>query len=233
MVITLNTIEAFPYEMPETLTSIEKVSVENETSDAVTKIYCNDEIVREFKKFTVMHHQKVNIQGTIWNRDFNHVLRRFGMKVYAKENFKHIITISSSKGEFAHKAFKRLYKTTPVKCIPVDINLIDALPLLVTNTTGITITSGWFSQVGLPNLNNVLLQGVDVNQCEDWIRFKGTSGAKLSNIELLIEDGDFERGNAKISLSARGFLFSKTSMRDEKCIEIAEKIIDLIRPCLE
>ncbi|MFP3340488.1 hypothetical protein R0J91_21090, partial [Micrococcus sp. SIMBA_131] len=75
---------------------------------------------------------------------------------------------------------------TPVKCEPVEIDLIAAIEVILEANAGIQISSGWFSNLGMPNLRNALLQGDDVNEGADLIRFKETEGASLSNVELAI-----------------------------------------------
>ncbi len=60
-------------------------------------------------------------------------------------------------------AFKRLRKGRDVVANPIVVDLILAIPLFL-NDTDVTIRSGWFASLGLPNLNSVMLSGNDVDQ---------------------------------------------------------------------
>lgn len=231
IVITVNIIDNFPQRnIVQAVVAAETVIIEGERTEAETRIYSTDSSIPDFDKYIITHSQKYQIEGKIWGREFREILRRFQISVYIKNNFNYALTIGSVKGTFAQSAFRRLSKETTIRCNPLDVDLIEAIENITAARADIYINSGWFSNLGLPNLQNVLLQGDDVNRSPDWERFKRTHGASLSNIELIVEDEDFPTGQVKISLSKRGFLYSKRNMSDAKCLEIAERIINAIYP---
>ena len=230
-VITLSKITEFPDTFESTAVGQETVLIEGGEAVAETRIYpaeVND--VENFQKYIIKHNQKYAIEGKVWNKEFREILRIVNISVYKKTGFDFAVTIGNSKGNFARAAFKRLNKQTSVKCSPVEIDLILAVERIIQSNSGIQINSGWFSSLNLPNLNNALLQGDDVNRSSDWQRFKQTQGASLSNVELIVYDTDFPNGYILISLSKRGFLYCKKNLTNNKYLELTEKIIRIVYP---
>jgi hypothetical protein len=229
-VLTIHRIIEFPETFETTIVGQERITIEGDVADAETRIYAAENDVPNFEKYIIRHNQKYSIEGKVWNREFREILRIVQISVYKKQDLNYILPVGNSKGNYAIASFKRLRNGTSVKCEPVEIDLIEAIEMIIEGNAGIQISSGWFSNLGLPNLNNALLQGDDVNLGADWIRFKETDGALLSNIELVIEDEDFDDGFIKISLSKRGIIYSKKNLPDNKFLELAERIIRLLLP---
>ncbi|MCY9028889.1 hypothetical protein PNF29_18700 [Bacillus subtilis] len=230
-VLTLHKILEFPETLETTIVGQERVQIEGDTADAETRIYAADENdVPDFNKFIIRHNQKYSIEGKVWNRQFKEILRTIQISVYKRDSkdTQFILPIGNSKGSYAIASFKRLRKSTAVKCDEVKIDLIEAVETIIKSDAGIEISSGWFSNIGLPNLNNALLQGAEANLGAAWNEYKQRDGATLSNVELAIEDDDFENGYVKLSLSKRGIIFSKKNIPDKKLLELAERIIELL-----
>lgn len=235
-VLTINSVEEFPGEITETVIGREQVTIEGAAADAETRFYVATESseatqVAGYQKYVMKHTNKFAIEGKLWNREFKHILRITRLSVYKKPalDAKYAFTIGG-RGSYANAAMKRLRENTAVKCVPLEINLIDAVEKIVRSNSGIQVNSGWFSNLGLPNLNNVLLQGDDANQGSDWARFKATSGAALSNVELILEDPVFNNGQVKVAISKRGYVFSHTKIPDNKMVELTERILAIIAP---
>lgn len=230
-VITVNEIVEFPDNFESTAIGQESVIIEGMQAVAETRIHpseAND--VEGFNKFIIRHNQKFAIEGTVFNRNFREILRTFVISVYKKPQLNYAFTIANAKGTLVRSAFNRLSLHTPVKCQPIEIDLIQAVEKIVQSNSGILIHSGWFSKLNMPNLNNALLQGDDVNRSHDWLRFKQTQGATLSNIELTVHDASFSNGYVLISLSKRGFLFCRKKLSNDKYLEITERILAVILP---
>lgn len=180
--------------------------------------------IENYERYILKHSQKYPIVGVLNQREFKEILRIFSFDVYINSAF--AISYSKHKGKFAHSAFRRLKDTTEFKIIPYQLDLLQSLEKIITSNSGITIKSGWFSNLGLPNLDSVLLRGEDVNQARDWRRFKETGGASLSNIELMVEDNAGQR--IPISLSKNGILYCKRNISPEKSLELTDKIFNII-----
>jgi hypothetical protein len=229
IVLTINRVKEFPKRITETVVGREEVVIEGAKDTAETRIYeSENNDVENYSKFIIQHTQKYKIEGKLWGKNFSSIMRVFTMHLYREDTSKYLFTIGSSKANYAHKALKRLSLSTPVKSEPYEVDLIQAVEKIITYSKDITINSGWFSNLGLPNLNNVLLQGDDVNLGPEWEKFKKTTGASLSNIELSIDDNDFDSGQVKVALSKRGIVFSHTNIPPEKLIEIANKLISIL-----
>lgn len=230
-VITINQITEFPDNFESTAVGQETVVIEGAQAVAETRIHpAEDNDVDNFNKYIIRHNQKFAIEGTVFGRDFREILRTFNISVYKKTGLDYALTIGNAKGNIARGAFNRLSGQTPVKCYPIEIDLIQAVERIVLSNSGILINSGWFSRLNLPNLSNALLQGDDVNRGADWLRFKQTQGASLSNIELIVHDTAFPNGYILISLSQRGFLFCRKNLSNDKYLEITERILRIIFP---
>ena len=229
-VLTMHRIIEFPETLETTVVGQERVTIEGDTADAETRIHETESNVDGYEKYIIRHNQKYTIEGKVWNREFREILRIVQISVFRNPELNYIFPLGNSKGNYAIASFKRLRNGTPVKCEPVEIDLIEAIEVILEANAGIQISSGWFSNLGMPNLRNALLQGDDVNEGADWIRFKETEGASLSNVELAIEDEDFESGFVKISLSKRGIIYSKKNLPDNKFLELAERIVRLLLP---
>ncbi|CAH0346749.1 hypothetical protein [Bacillus sp. CECT 9360] len=230
-ILTINKVIDFPNDIEETVIGKEQVEIEGKTDTAETRIYKGTDDkknIQGYQRFKLKHSQKYKIQGKLWNKEFNHIMRLFTLDVYKSESIGYVYSIGSNKADIAHIAFKRLRTGTGVKCEPYEVDLLEAVEKIIKFAPDIKIKSGWFSNLGLPNLNNVLLQGDEVNLGPEWTRFKKTSGAKLSNIELIIDDSDFDNGWVKVSLSKRGVLFSQTNIPHKKMLQIADKIIVIL-----
>lgn len=230
-VITISEITEFPDSFQSTAVGQETILIEGGEALAETRIYPSEENdVVDFQKYMIKHSQKYKIEGKIWNREFREILRTFSISVYKKAGFSYAVTIGNSRGNIARAAFKRLKNHTNVKCTPVEIDLILAVERIIQSNSGIQINSGWFSSLNLPNLNNALIQGDDVDRSADWQRFKQTQGASLSNVELIVYDNDFPNGYIIISLSKRGFLFCKKNLSNQKYLELTERILNIVIP---
>lgn len=231
-VVTISTIVSFPDRVNETIVGHEQVIIEGETATAETKFYAAEdqaEMLDGYQRFNIRHTQKYKIEGKLWQREFNSILRIIKLQFYRKQNYNYTFTMGSSKADITHNAINRLREATAVKLQPLEVNLIEAVEKFIRYAPNdIKIISGWFSNLNLPNLTNALLTGVDANLGDDWQRFKDTQGATLSNIQLQITDAAFSNGYVRIALSKRGILFSHSKIPTRKVLELAEKILAIL-----
>ncbi|WJQ82600.1 hypothetical protein [Brevibacillus brevis] len=231
MVLTLNKIIDFPDNMDISVIGKETVMIEGKEDTAETRIYKEDDqtkFITGYTKYNVRHSQRYKIEGKLWGREFSQIMRLLKLSVYTNASLEYAYSIGTIKADFAHSAFSRLRKGTSVKCEPIEVDLIETVEKIIKFAPDIAINSGWFSNLGLPNLNNVLLQGDSVNLGPEWNKFKKSAGASLSNIELIIDDKDFDKNYVKVSLSKRGVIFSHTNLTHKKLLEIAEKIQSIL-----
>lgn len=210
--------------------------VEDEIDEDFVEVFPDEELEQEvtipggdivdYDKYILKHTQKYPIVGVLNQQEFKEILRIFSFDVYVNNSY--AISYSKHKGKFAQSAFKRLSDTTDFKSIPYELDLLEALENIITSDSGITIKAGWFANLGLANLDSVLLRGEDVDQAADWQRFKRTAGASLSNIELLVEDVAFPNNKITISLSKRGILYCKRNISPDKALELTDRIFKII-----
>lgn len=231
-VVTINELISFPDRVNETIVGREEVTIEGQTDIAETRFNRAEDqegMLEGYQRFNIKHTQKYKIEGKLWNKEFNSILRIVNLQMYKKADYNYVFTMGSSKADTSHNALNRLRMGTAVKVQPLEVNLIEAIEKLIRFAPNdVKIISGWFSNLNMQNLNNALLTGVDANLGDDWIRFKDTQGAKLSNIELQITDADFSKGYVKVSLSQRGILFSQTNITPKKILELAERILAIL-----
>ena len=225
--ITINKIDEFKYIESYTeyiqeitldgRTAREKVILSNENS--------NEGEYKKFKvKYTKKHHQKraVNVSGSL----VNEWLDDYIFEGYKKSN-DYFITVSDIPYRIVHSGMKKLKKKRKVMCDPLQVNLIEFVEKIITQTTDIEIAGGWFGNLGLPNLDSVKLQGDDVNRSSDWSRFKTTEGAKINSVNLVINTEKFD--NLKLMLSSKGFIYLQTNdLTVVEALELSEYIIELI-----
>ncbi|KXY63498.1 MULTISPECIES: hypothetical protein [Bacillus] len=228
-----------PTELQEGEEEVEEVmeeEVEDELDEDFIEVFPDEELetgnlipggdIVNYEKYILKHSQKYPIVGVINQREFKEILRVFSFEVYINNSY--AISYSKHKGKFAQSAFKRLKDTTAFKSVPYELDLLDALENIINSDSGITIQAGWFANLGLANLDSVLLRGEDVNQAADWKKFKRTAGASLSNIELLVEDSSFPNNRIAISLSKRGILYCKRNISPEKSLELTDRIFKIV-----
>ncbi|MEB7772436.1 hypothetical protein [Kurthia gibsonii] len=221
-------IEEIEDEIDEDFVEVLEEDVLEEIDETAFSVPGGD--IVNYQKFKLEHYQKYPIVGIINQKEFKEILRIFKIDVYV--NDKYAISYSKHKGNVALSAFKRLSSTTQFKSKPFELDLLQVLETIINSASGITIQAGWFANLGLANLNSVLLRGEDVNEAPDWQRFKKTKGASLSNIELLIEDASFPNNKVSISLSKRGILYCKKNISPEKSLELTDRIFQIIGPSL-
>lgn len=231
-VITINKKILFPDEITETLVTKSNVKLNGYTDIAQTKFQPLEETLDEYKKYKILFMKKCNIGGFVNGYEFDSFLRKYETYAYENGEYDYVFTVGNIKGVIPRAALKRLKKTTPVKCSGITVDLVKAILLLIKNSNSITINSGWFSNLGT-DLRNAWLQGQNVDKNPDWIKFQKTKGSKLKNIELKIEDDDFNSGYILMSLSSRGFLHTNSGISDGKFLEIAKDIITVIEDAIE
>ncbi len=230
-VVTINQKLEFPSDITETIVTRTKVKIDGIEDVAETRFLTLDQNEGGYDKYKILFMKKCNIGGFLNGQEFNSFLRKYETYAYANSEADYIFTVGNIKGCIPRAAFKRLKNTSEVKCSGVEIDLVEAILLLLEANGNITVNSGWFSNLGT-NLRNAWLQGQNVNTNADWIRFKNTEGSELKNIELKIEDDDFEKGYILLSLSSRGFLHTNNSISDIKFLQITEEIIGIIQPAI-
>jgi hypothetical protein len=235
-ILTVNKVIDFPEQLDETIVGKEQIEIEGSTDVAETKFYKGIDAkknVKGYNRYIIKHSQKYKIQGKLWGKSFKEIMRIMQATVYEnKSNRDYLFSIGTVKADYIQSAFARLKKKTSIKSEPLEVDLIEAVEKIIAFAPNIKIISGWFSQLNLPNLSNVMLQGDKVNLGPEWDRFKKTKGAKLSNIELLIDDDDFENGYVKVALSKRGVIFSRRNISHDKLLEISEDIINILNKSL-
>ncbi|WP_285398100.1 hypothetical protein [Lysinibacillus sp. fls2-241-R2A-57] len=227
-ILTINTLNEFPKKIDTTIVGREENTIEGLKTPAETKFFKStkkDLIVKNYETFQIEHYQRFSVEGKLGTKEFNTIMRLYKFSVFKpSKNDNYIYTFGGHKADNTHSALSRLSKKTGIKSTPLTVNLIDTVEKILKYAPDIRITSGWFSNLGLTNLNNVLLQGDQVNLGPEWEKFKKTKGAALSNIELLIDDSEFPDGYIKVSLSQRGVIFCRRKLSAEKTLEIANKV---------
>lgn len=228
-VMTINKKEKFVHNK-SVIASSEYVEIEGESTLAETKMIPENILVQGFTKYKVQHHQKYKICGRLGNRDFNSILRTIDIMFYTKESLDYGITIGKEKGLITKIAFERLNKKKEICCIlPVELNLVELIPKILNNDSDVYIAAGWFSKLGLPYIDNVMLTGNGVNNSKYWKELsehiQRKCDAVLSNIELCVITQFRKVG---ISLSKQGFLYTKSQIDEDECLEVICKIINLI-----
>ncbi|WP_226793897.1 hypothetical protein [Bacillus sp. B1-b2] len=231
-ILTVNKIIDFPEQIDETIVGKEEIVIEGSSDVAETKFYKGTDMklnINGYNRYIIKHSQKYKIRGKLWGKDFKEIMRVMQATVYENQTKKDFLySIGTVKADYIQSAFARLKKKTAIKSEPIEVDLIEAVEKIVTFAPDIKIISGWFSELNLPNLSNVMLQGDKVNLGPDWDKFKRTKGARLSNIELLIDDDDFESGNVKVSLSKRGVIFSRRNLEHKKLLQISDKVLEIL-----
>ncbi|MEK4245299.1 hypothetical protein MKZ20_08140 [Psychrobacillus sp. FSL K6-2684] len=231
-VLTINKVISFPDKIENTVIGKEEVIIEGKSDVAETsfsKGSDNSKNIEGYNRYIIKHSQKFKIEGKLWDKSFKSILRIMKATVYeSKNNRDFLFSIGNLKADYIQSAFARLRSKTSIKSEPLEVDLIEAVEKIILYAPDIKIISGWFSELNLPNLKNVMLQGDKVNLGPEWDRFKTTKGAKLSNIELLIDDADFENGVVTVSLSKRGVIFSRRNISHKKLLQISNKIIGIL-----
>ncbi len=226
-VLTVNRKVDFSIDIENVEKAITRITMNGLQEDVETKVYPNGKGLLEYYKFNVEFFKKYNIIGRVNNKDFNSVLRKYTIPLYVKEDSNYVISIGGSKGTITRAALKRLYKGTAIKCSPISIDLTKAISCIIRNVQGIEVYSGWFSNLG-EQLQNALLQGKEVNENADWKKFLKTVGSELKNVEFKLAGEEYVKGYIIFSLSSRGFFHIKNTIGDEKYIQIAERIINVL-----
>ena len=231
-VLTINKVIEFPKKIENTVIGKEEILIEGKTDIAETSFYKGTDISKNidgYNRYIIKHSQKFKIEGKLWGKSFKEILRIMQATVYEdKTKNDYLFSIGSRKADYMQSAFARLKSKTAIKSEPLEVDLIEAVEKIIKFAPDIKIVSGWFSKLNLPNLTNVMLQGDKVNLGPEWDRFKTTKGAKLSNIELLIDDADFDNGFVSVSLSKRGVIFSRRNISHAKLLQISNKIIGIL-----
>jgi hypothetical protein len=226
-VITINKKIEFQSNIDETVKAVTAVEISGFKENVETKIIPLNQELNDYKVFKIEFFKKYNIEGNVYGKAFNSILRKYSTLALVDDEKKFVLTIGNVKGIIPRAAFRRLRNDTQVKCASVDVDLIKAIPEILRNIPDTTVNSGWFSELGV-QLRNAWLQGHEVNENPDWIRFLETTGSKLKNVQFKINDEDIEGSSILISLSSRGFIFTTKSIADVKYIEIADNIIRVI-----
>lgn len=226
-VVTINKKIEFDSGISETVSTTTKVEINGFTHDVTTKVIPLDNTLNNYKRFNIEFFKKYKIEGNVYGKPFNSVLRKYNTTALVNDGKKFVLTIGNVKGIIPRAAFRRLKGDTRVKCTDVEVDLIKAIPQVLNNMPDTTVNSGWFSELGV-NLRNAWLQGEEVNENPEWRNFLDTTGSKLKNVQFKINDDDMEGSYILISLSSRGFIFTTKSISDEKYISIVEEIVRAI-----
>lgn len=229
-VITINHKEKFLIKENEILESIRIMRINKEKVSIKTTVSLLNK-TEEYSKYKIEYFRKTNVDAMYDGKPISYILKRYNTYAFVEDEYKYVLTVGNVKGIISRQSFDKLKKDTDIKCNPVKVDLLKAIELLISSDSSITIDSGWFSNLGT-NLSNAWLQGRNVNDNSDWEKFKKTKGSKLKNIELRIEDDSEEEGYIKVSISSRGFLFTKKQLSDEKCLQITKKILSYIDSCI-
>lgn len=229
-VITINYKEKFSIPESKILESTRVMRINKEKVNVKTTVALVNEN-EEYSKYKIEYFRKVNVDAMYKDEPISYIFKRYNTYAFVEEDYDYVLTVGNVKGIISRQSFEKLKKDTDIKCSPVNVDLVRAIELLIKSDSNITIDSGWFSNLGT-NLSNAWLQGRNVNDNKDWERFKRTKGSKLKNIELRIEDDSADEGYIKVSISSRGFLFTKKQLNDEKCLQITKKILSCIDSCI-
>lgn len=226
-VLTINQKIDFNSELDSVEKVTSKIDLNGYKEDVETKVFPKETKLLDFNQFDIEYYQKINFIGRVNGINFKSILRQFIIPVYVKENYNFVYSIGAYRGNICRGAFRRLKRTTKVKCAPTEIDLTLAISCIMKNIPEVTVVSGWFSNLG-EQLQNALLQGNEVNENSDWIKFKETIGSKLKNVEFKIISDKYTKGYIIFSLSSRGIIYVKNSIGDKKILELALHVVDLL-----
>lgn len=226
-VVTINKKVEFDSNINETVKAITTVEVNGLKDKVETKVIPLSLKINNYNEFKIEFYKKFNIEGNVYGKAFNSILRKYETLALVDDSKKFVLTMGNVKGIIPRAAFRRLKNDTKVKCVGVDIDLIKAIPEVLNNIPNTTVNSGWFSALGV-QLRNAWLQGEEVNENPDWIKFLETTGSKLKNVQFKIYDDEVDGSFILISLSSRGFIFTTKSISDSKYINIVEEIVEAI-----
>lgn len=229
-VITINYKKNFSMPENEILESIRLMRINKEKVSIKTTVALVNK-TEGYSKYKIEYFRKTNVDAMYEGKSISHIFKRYNTYAFVEDGYDYVLTVGNVKGIISRQSFDKLKKDTEIKCNPVKVDLVRAIELLISSDSNITIDSGWFSNLGT-DLSNAWLQGRNVNDNREWERFKRTKGSKLKNIELRIEDDSEDEGYIKVSISSRGFLFTKKQLSDEKCLHITKKILRCIDSCI-
>lgn len=212
----------------ETISTQYKVNINGDLENVEIKISrVQNDVVNLYKRYNIIFYKKFKIDGLVYGKRFSNVLRKHNISLLVNENKKFVFSLGMSKGTIPRAALKKLRNGTDIKCVQVEVNLIEAIPAILSNIPNIEVNSGWFTKLGT-QLQNALLQGEGVNDNEDWKKFRDINGSKLTNVQFKIYDEEFSNGYILMSISSRGFIHTNSSISDSKYINIVEEIVELL-----
>ncbi|MGL6025022.1 MAG: hypothetical protein ACRC0F_10450 [Cetobacterium sp.] len=225
--ITINTIEKFDEIKTKVEASIPK-TINGRSATEKIEISNFNYKIEDYKKYKMIYddfHTKtkpIYVNGE-WSNEYLEKNEFYGYK----KNENYFFTISDLSYKTVQSAIKILKNNTKIKCTPLNISLVKLVESIIKKSE-IEIRAGWFGELGLPNLDSVLLKGDDVNESDDWKKFKSTPGAKITTLEIIFIEGDFE--GFKVTVSSKGFIFLKgKQLTEEESLKLAEIIVELIK----
>ena len=226
-IVTINKKLEFDAELKEIQTSVEEIKM-NGTMDRVeTKVFPQDKKIAGYNVFNVVYYKKYNILGMVEGKPFESILRKYEIPLLVDDSKKYVLSYCTFKGIIARAALKRIRKDTAIKCAPVKMDLFQVYTCILKNISDVEVFSGWFSKLG-EQLQNALLQGSNVNEDNDWTRYKNKRGAELKNIQLRFFDDDYVNGSIIVSISSRGFIFTNSPITEKDFFALVEKVIDAL-----
>lgn len=117
-------------------------------------------------------------------------------------------------------------KSSKVKLLNFSINLLEFIEKIVNSGLEIEITSTWFTNLNLPYLNAVKLEGEDVNLGDDWEHYKSNPNSQATSLGLYINIAPFN--GLKMTLSNTGDIYILGQKLDEeKALQLANLITSL------
>ena len=226
-IVTINKKVEFDANSKDIQTSVEEIKMNGEVNRVETKIIPQKKKIAGYNVFKVVYFKKYNIQGMIGGKPFESILRKYEIPLLVKDEQKYALSYCTFKGVIARSALKRIRKDTTIKCSPVKMDLSKVYTCIQNNISDVDVFSGWFSKLG-EQLRNALLQGSNVNEDNDWKRYKNKRGAELKNIQLQFFDDKFVNGSVILSISSRGFIFTNSPISEKDFFDLVETIIDVL-----
>lgn len=224
--IILSKISQFK-EILGTKESVKEVTIDGKKDFEKVSIKKIESNLDNFFKYHIKYAKKtkrkkpINISG----KSQSEYIENFEFYGY-RSNEEHFLTLTTDSHEISQSALKKLNVKNSIKSDILNIDLILFTQKVKRFYPAIEISSGWFTNLKLPNLNSVKLKGDDVNKSERWLEYITIKTAKITNIEITINDTGYN--GEKISVSTKGFIYtSDNNINDETLLKISKYIIEI------
>ncbi len=118
-------------------------------------------------------------------------------------------------------------RSKKIKLNNYSINLFELVEKIVDSGFDIEIISTWFTNLNLPNLNAVKLEGNEVNDGNEWTKYKANNNSRITSLGLYINVHPFNRLKLTISNTADIYIPSGGITEDDALV-LTNLIIEIL-----